>query len=178
MEIGFDLRAARATQGLSQAELAQASGLSVRQIKALEAGSSKDPHPDTVRRLRAALPLAFPHLSALDAHVAEEASLLHTIASDLRAVAPSLRYLELRYEQTGRTSFTYYASEAYDEAGQPITASPFDALWEAFNEHSTDYLNLFGYHDDSCCLDLIAESTLMPWEFSDRVFPESATPAP
>jgi transcriptional regulator with XRE-family HTH domain len=173
MEIGFDLRAARTLQGLSQAELAQTSGISLRQVKALESGSSLNPHPDTVRRLRQALPLAFlAYRPVLDA-VNEDQEFMHFLSTTLRQAAPSARYVGLRHEQIGATSFSYYAIEAYDEAGNPIAEESLDALSDAFDENSSEYLDFFGYTDDSCCLDLVAETTLMPHEFASSVHPSN-----
>jgi transcriptional regulator with XRE-family HTH domain len=47
----------RRTAGLSQQELAQRSGLSVRAVSNLERGRTRWPHPDTVHRLADALGL-------------------------------------------------------------------------------------------------------------------------
>ena len=55
---GALLSASRRAAGLSQAELAERSGLSIRAISDLERGRTKWPHPDTVQRLAEALDLA------------------------------------------------------------------------------------------------------------------------
>jgi tetratricopeptide (TPR) repeat protein/transcriptional regulator with XRE-family HTH domain len=54
---GARLRAVRVSAGLSQLELAERSGLSVRTIGNLERGSARWPYPDSVRRLADALGL-------------------------------------------------------------------------------------------------------------------------
>jgi transcriptional regulator with XRE-family HTH domain len=50
-----DLRMIRERRLLTQAELAERAGIAPRTIKRLEAGLSRVPHPDTLRRLAAAL---------------------------------------------------------------------------------------------------------------------------
>ena len=52
-EFGDRLAGRRRLTGLSQQELAERSGLSVRTIGNLERGRARWPHPDTVRRLAA-----------------------------------------------------------------------------------------------------------------------------
>jgi len=54
---GERLRARRQSTGLSQEELAERSGLSIRAISNLERGRTRWPHPDSVRRLADALRL-------------------------------------------------------------------------------------------------------------------------
>ena len=56
-EFGSRLRAARRASGLSQQELAERSGLSVRAISKLECGRTRWPYPDSVGRLADALGL-------------------------------------------------------------------------------------------------------------------------
>jgi transcriptional regulator with XRE-family HTH domain len=56
-EFGRRLRAARRSSGLSQQELAERSGLSVRAISKLECGRTRWPYPDSVGRLADALGL-------------------------------------------------------------------------------------------------------------------------
>jgi tetratricopeptide (TPR) repeat protein/transcriptional regulator with XRE-family HTH domain len=51
------LRACRRSAGLSQEELAERSGMSIRAISNLERGRTRRPHPDSVRRLADALQL-------------------------------------------------------------------------------------------------------------------------
>jgi transcriptional regulator with XRE-family HTH domain len=50
-----ELRIIRERRLLTQAELADRAGIALRTIKRLEAGLSRAPHPDTLRRLAAAL---------------------------------------------------------------------------------------------------------------------------
>jgi tetratricopeptide (TPR) repeat protein/transcriptional regulator with XRE-family HTH domain len=57
---GARLRACRYAAGLSQAALAEQSGLSIRAISDLERGRTRWPHPDSVRRLADALELSGP----------------------------------------------------------------------------------------------------------------------
>src|ERR1700729_3982583 len=57
---GTRLRACRYAAGLSQAALAEQSGLSVRAISDMERGRTRWPHPDSVRRLADALELRGP----------------------------------------------------------------------------------------------------------------------
>ncbi len=59
------LRRCRQSAGLSQEELAAQSGLSARAVGNLERGRTRWPHPDSVRRLAAALGLTGPALLAL-----------------------------------------------------------------------------------------------------------------
>jgi tetratricopeptide (TPR) repeat protein/transcriptional regulator with XRE-family HTH domain len=59
-EFGAWLRAGRRAAGLSQQELAERAGLSVRAISNLERARARWPHPDTVHRLAGALGLAGP----------------------------------------------------------------------------------------------------------------------
>ena len=54
---GTRLAACRQSAGLSQKELAERSGLSIREISNLERGRSRSPHPDSTRRLADALGL-------------------------------------------------------------------------------------------------------------------------
>src|ERR1022692_2164111 len=54
---GARLCAYRRSAGLSQAELAERSGLSVRAVSNLERGRTRCPHPDTVHQLADALGL-------------------------------------------------------------------------------------------------------------------------
>jgi tetratricopeptide (TPR) repeat protein/DNA-binding XRE family transcriptional regulator len=54
---GARLAACRQSAGLSQKELAERSGLSIREISNLERGRSRSPHPDSARRLADALSL-------------------------------------------------------------------------------------------------------------------------
>jgi PAS domain S-box-containing protein len=54
---GTLLRELRASSGLTQADLAELAGLSVRGISDLERGARKAPHPHTVRQLAAAMQL-------------------------------------------------------------------------------------------------------------------------
>src|SRR5215472_17372111 len=56
-EFGSRLRAWRTSSGLSQQELAEQSGLSVRAIGKLECGQTRWPYPDSVGRLADALGL-------------------------------------------------------------------------------------------------------------------------
>jgi transcriptional regulator with XRE-family HTH domain len=56
-EFGDRLRACRRASGLSQQELAERSGLSVRAVSKLECGRTRWPYPDSVHRLAAALGL-------------------------------------------------------------------------------------------------------------------------
>ena len=55
---GETLGACRRSAGLSQQELAERSGLSIRAISNLERGRARRPHPGTVRRLAEALGLS------------------------------------------------------------------------------------------------------------------------
>jgi transcriptional regulator with XRE-family HTH domain len=55
---GARLRACRRSSGLSQEELAERSGLSIRAISKLECGQTRWPYPDSVHRLADALSLA------------------------------------------------------------------------------------------------------------------------
>ena len=55
MRIAFNVKAARERVGLSQSELAKKSGLSVRQIKAIESGEAQESYPHTVVALREVL---------------------------------------------------------------------------------------------------------------------------
>src|SRR5437868_15151217 len=52
---GSSLRRQRLAAGLTQDELAERAGLSVRGIQDLERGARRSPRPETLRRLRAAL---------------------------------------------------------------------------------------------------------------------------
>jgi non-specific serine/threonine protein kinase len=63
---GAQLRRLRQAANLTQEELAERAGLSWRGLKYLEQGLRR-PHPDTVRRLAAALPLAPPERAAFTA---------------------------------------------------------------------------------------------------------------
>src|SRR5581483_11031113 len=54
-DFGAALRSVRLAAGLTQDELAERAGLSVRGIQDLERGARRSPHPETLRRLRAAL---------------------------------------------------------------------------------------------------------------------------
>src|SRR5215471_856221 len=56
-EFGSRLRAWRTSSGLSQQELAEQSGLSIRAISKLECGQTRWPYPDSVGRLADALGL-------------------------------------------------------------------------------------------------------------------------
>jgi transcriptional regulator with XRE-family HTH domain len=62
--IGDWLRAARQRMWLSQEELADQAGLSVRTVRNLESGSVRTPHPSSMRKLSAALGLG---IGAVDA---------------------------------------------------------------------------------------------------------------
>src|SRR5438105_15730873 len=62
---GTLLRRYRVAAGLSQEELAERAGLSVRTVGDLERGASKAPHKDTVELLAQALALAAPERAAL-----------------------------------------------------------------------------------------------------------------
>jgi transcriptional regulator with XRE-family HTH domain len=55
MRITFNVRAARERAELSQSELAKKSGLSLRQVKAIESGETQESYPHTVAALREAL---------------------------------------------------------------------------------------------------------------------------
>src|SRR5437879_742324 len=61
------LRRYRAAAGLTQEELAGRAALSVRAIQDLERGLRRAPHPDTARRLAAALQLGEADRAVLDA---------------------------------------------------------------------------------------------------------------
>ena len=168
MELGFDLRAARTHQGLSQAELASSSGISLRQIKALEAGTSRNPHPHTVRRLRAALAAALP--TPVHDWYDERVAFLQEFTASLKAVAPQVRYVELREEQTGRSTWTYYLSEIYDPQGLAIAdPEPFEAISEILQERVSEYQHYAGREEDAPYLDLDAQDTVHPAEFGNAV---------
>jgi transcriptional regulator with XRE-family HTH domain len=49
--MAIDLKAHRSRAGLTQAELAHRSGISLRQVKAIESGEASRPHPHTTRSL-------------------------------------------------------------------------------------------------------------------------------
>jgi transcriptional regulator with XRE-family HTH domain len=59
------LRTLRLNAGLTQAELAQAAGVSAPSIKRLEAGKGKRPYPSTRRKLAAALGVAIAEVDEL-----------------------------------------------------------------------------------------------------------------
>ena len=66
-EFGGLLASHRQAAGLSQAELAERSGMSVRAISNLERGRTQWPHPDSVQRLAGALGLTAPDRAGFEA---------------------------------------------------------------------------------------------------------------
>jgi tetratricopeptide (TPR) repeat protein len=80
-DLGKDLRARRLAAGMSQQQLAVASGLSVRAIGDLERGKSRWPYPDSLRRLADALQISGPARAAFFA-----AGDRHDTASTVAAV--------------------------------------------------------------------------------------------
>ena len=63
--VGASLRACRRSAGLSQMELAERSGLSLRMISNLERGRTRWPHPESLHRLADALELSGPARAGL-----------------------------------------------------------------------------------------------------------------
>ncbi len=83
------LRQHRMAAGLTQTELAKCSGLSMRGISDLERGARTAPHPDSVRRLAAALQLTDEESAALMAAARQaEHSRLASATEDCRSPRP------------------------------------------------------------------------------------------
>src|SRR5215831_2339139 len=83
------LRRSRQAAGLTQEELAERAGLGVQTIGALERGTSRAPHKDTIDLLAEALELTGPDRAALEAAARKSrAGKLPTFTSPTPAPAP------------------------------------------------------------------------------------------
>jgi transcriptional regulator with XRE-family HTH domain len=131
MSLDFDLRQARHTQGLTQLDLSRLSGVSVRQLKALESGSTQDPHPDTTRRLQSALGLAEPALQSLAQSLRARAHLFRQVSLELRTTLPQVGYLEMEASLEPDLTTLYFITAIHDASGKQIFD---DATCEAADE--------------------------------------------
>ena len=131
MSLDFDLKATRIQSNLTQVELSRLSGVSVRQLKALEASPDPNPHPGTSRRLQAALGLSEPLYASLVSALSARTALFASLASALRAQLPSVGYLELFATTEPDSTTLYVVAAVHDASGAQISS---DAICEAIDE--------------------------------------------
>jgi transcriptional regulator with XRE-family HTH domain len=127
MALPFDLASARRTRGWSQADLARASRISLRQIKNLEQGAVRRPHPHTLAALAEALEVVPADLSTLT-----DAQLQATIAkADAGGASADGLLFEAMLEQFCRQVTGINPAAAYVLVGREATAMGFDSCVQA-----------------------------------------------
>lgn len=87
----FELREARRAAHLTQLDLARVSGISLREIKALESCEVINPHPDTLRRLKLALRPTNPYLLSCRSTTGDDFSFLYP--SEIAATTAAIEFL-------------------------------------------------------------------------------------
>jgi transcriptional regulator with XRE-family HTH domain len=120
MPLDFDLKAARHASHLTQVELASRAGVSVRQLKALEAGHTLNPHPETARRLSSALGLDAPTYAALTASLTARSDFFETVCARLRTQLPNIGFLELEAALEPDCTTLYFITAVHDQSNQQI----------------------------------------------------------
>jgi transcriptional regulator with XRE-family HTH domain len=188
MALDFDLAATRRDRGWSQANLARASHLSLRQIKKLEQGQVARPHPHTLQALRAALEVApsdlstllDPQLAAIITKASSQgssaddllfAAMMEEFCRQIKAICPAAAYLLIGREATP-AGFDSLVHAVLDEKGSTIVVEQ-EAIDEGTSEieaRFNEWCEFFDAHTEEwpdTHIDLKARSVIATEDIPD-----------